>query len=206
MPKINDSQSDQSKPRGRGPKLKGREVIDQSISAHDYPSLGLSNDEYVIVDIERSKVGIAFIWATVIVISLLMIVFCQMMTWSLSHFETTFLMVLLGYVTVIVAMVLGTIESKIYNKNYMIVTNRRAFTQTQIGPFATKTQVIELENIEDVGVYRGGALPVFFNYGEIRLSTERDESAYKLTFVKDPDEQAVEIKRIINRIDIGKKP
>lgn len=190
----------QKKKGGKFGRLKDREVVDREISAHDYPSLGLGDKEYVIVDIERSKAGLIFIWASVVSISILMMVFCQMMIWTVERFEAAFLMVMLGYILVFVAIALGTIESRIYRKNYMIVTNQRAFTQTQIGPLATKTQVIELENIEDVGVYRGGVLPMLFGYGEIRLSTERDESAYKITFAKNPDEQAAEIKRKINEI------
>lgn len=199
MPSSNASNGGLGTKKQRA-RLKGREVADQGISAHDYPSLGLGDDEYVIADVERSRVGLVFIWTVVVFVSMLMIVFCQMMIWTLDRMESTLLMVLLGYASVLIAITLGTIESNIYRKNYMIITNQRAFTQTQIGPFATKTQVIELENIEDVGVYRGGMLPTVFGYGEIRLSTERDEAAYDLTFVKNPDEQAVEIKKIINDI------
>lgn len=183
--------------------LRGREVADQIISAHDYPSLGLEDDEYVIVDVERSKVGLAFVWAAVVVVSLLMIIFCHMMSLTMHNVTTALLIVLLGYFAVTIAIVFGTVASRIYQKNYMIITNQRAFTQKQIGPFATKAQVIELEHIEDVGVFRGGFLPMIFGYGEIRLSTERDESAYNLTFVKNPDEQVVEIRRIINTVDEG---
>lgn len=189
------------KSKKRSIRLEDREVIDQSISAHDYPTLGLESDEYVIVNVERSRVGLAFIWGVVIAVSALMIVFCHRMALTTNHVESALMIVLFGYLAVIIAIVLGVIESRIYQKNYMIVTNQRAFTQTQIGPFGTKTQVIELEHIEDVGVFRGGVLPTMLGYGEIRLSTERDESAYKLTFVKDPDEQVKEIRKMVNIID-----
>lgn len=178
--------------------LKGREVIDQSISSHDYPHLGLGDNEYVIVDVERSKIGLVLIWSAVAFVSLLMIVFCQIMVWTLNNFETTFLMVLLGYITIIVAMILGVIESRIYNKNYMVVSNQRVFNQIQNGPFATRTKVIEIENIEDVAVRRSGLLSTLLNYGEIRLSTERDDLTYRLSFVKSPDTQIEEIKKAVN--------
>lgn len=181
--------------------LSGRSRVDLSISAHDYPSLGLGDKEYVVIDLERSRIGLAFIWAIVIVMSFFIMLFCQTIIWSMNRLEINFLVVLLGYLAVFFAIILGLVESRIYKRNYMIITNQRVFTRTQIGPFATKTRVIELSNIEDIGVYRKGILPTIFSYGEIRLSTELDDLTYKITFVKNPDRQAVAIEKIVNAID-----
>lgn len=190
----------QKKSKGKLHKLTVREIADLSISAYDYPYLGLGKNEYVIINIERSRIGLVYIWSVVVGISLLLIAVCKMMINTNDSFEITILAVLLGYITVFITLIIGSAESRIYRRNYMIISSQRAFTQTQIGPFATKTQVIELENIEDVVVNKSGILPSFFHYGEIRLSTEVDDSSYNLTFVKDPEKQASEIKKIVNSI------
>ena len=135
-----------------------REKADQSISVHDYPSLGLGKDEYIVADVERSKIGLVFIWSVIVVLSLLAMFICQVMIWWADSFGEVVLMVLIGYVGVIITLIIGSAESRIYRRNYMIISNQRAFMQTQVGPFATKNQVIELQNIEDVTVYQKGIL------------------------------------------------
>lgn len=181
-----------------------RGMADQSISAHDYPSLGLEKDEYVVIDIERTRIGIVIIWVYIIVISFLAMIFCHTMLQMTDNLGTVVLIVALGYVAVITSVLFGLADIKVYQRNYMIVSNKRVFTRSQIGPFAAKTQVIELENIEDVGVSQSGIISSFLNCGEIRLSTELDESAYKLSYVSDPNKKAIEIKKVMNNIESKK--
>lgn len=177
--------------------LSPTELADHYRSVHDYPWLDLEDDEYVVVDIHRTKVGKFFIWfcsvgITVVFGLVALIPFFTNMTRGMEILSIAFLF------CAIASVVAGCILNWIYGRNYLIISNRRVFGRVQISPFSYKRQSIELGKIEDVSFNQNGILSMIFNYGMITMSTVGDEHTYKLTFVDGPNEQIKLVKKMVN--------
>jgi hypothetical protein len=189
-----------------------RTVSDQNIKLelhHDksmavYKALNLDDDEYVVIDVQRSRAGLAFIWIVIVLLSGLFIGAAQTVRLTLP-LEADIAVVLTGYLAVFLTIIAGAIASSIYRNNKLIVSNQRVFSRIQNSPFDHRWQTIEIEHIEDVSYIQSGILPVMFNYGTLRLSTIGDEHTYIFSFVADPDSQYSVIQHIVQLVDEGRE-
>ncbi|MDR1196976.1 MAG: PH domain-containing protein [Candidatus Nomurabacteria bacterium] len=187
--------------KGRVVELNTEEQADHDRSVRDYPKLDLTDDEYVVIDVRRSKIGLVYIWLIVILASGLFIATAHTISLQFHEIELDLMFVLFGYVGTILAISFGLVASSIYRRNYMILTNKRVFARFQNSPFAMREQDIELEHIEDISVFQSGILQILFNYGSIRLSTVGNEHTYNFTYSSNPRVQVKPINKIVDIVD-----
>ena len=180
--------------------LSPAELADHDRSVHDYPWLDLEDDEYVVSDIIRTKIGRFFIWfcsigATVLLVAIAYISFYteQMIGGEILSSVCLF--------CAVISVLVGIILNCIYGRNSLIVTNQRVFGRVQVSLFSCRIQSLELEHVEDVSFDQSGLLPMMFNYGSIRMSTVGDEHTYKLTFADNPAEQVKAVKKVVHAVD-----
>ncbi|MDR2523997.1 MAG: PH domain-containing protein [Candidatus Nomurabacteria bacterium] len=175
---------------------------DKSIAV--YKNLDLDEDEYVIIDIQRSKIGLVYAWAIVLILAALFIAAAQVLSMMTNGATEKLLIILTGYLLVGLDLIGGLVAGSIYRNNKLTVSNKRVFARIQNAPFAYRRQTIEIEHIEDVSYVQAGIFPSIFNYGTIRLSTVGDEHTYSFTFAANPDEQYNVINRVVQAVDEGK--
>ena len=184
--------------------LNVNEQADHDRSVHDYPHLDLDDDEYVVIDVERSKIGVVFIWVVVLLIFILVpgaFFLAMNMSPLPDHIKTGLSLILVLFAIII--LLSGVIARNIYRANYFIVSNKRVFAKVQHVPFVYRLQMVELEHVEDVSMARTSLLQIIFNYGSIRLSTVGDEHTYKFTFSADPESQIKIIQKVVQAVDEG---
>lgn len=169
-------------------------------SVANYPDLGLGPNEYVVIDVERSIVGLILIWSTVCTAFLA----CITTTILVSHLIVSSPYILLiGFTLAVTCFSGGLIATRVYNQNYFIVTNERVVAKVQTAPFSYLNQNVELEHIEDCSYSQNTVFQNIFGYGSIRLSTVGDEQTYRFNFVSRPSEQFKIINRVVQAVDEG---
>lgn len=165
-----------------------------------YPDLNVGPNEYVVIDVERSIIGLVLIWFIVCIAFLA----CIIATVLVSHLIVGSPYVLLiGFTLAIACFSGGLIATYVYNQNYFIVTNERVIAKVQTTPFSYLSQNVELEHIEDCSYSQSTVLQNIFGYGSIRLSTVGDEQTYRFNFVSRPGEQFKVINRVVQAVDEG---
>lgn len=184
-------------------KLSSDEQADHARSVADYPHLDLAEDEYIVIDVARSRIGLVYIWLVTLLLVALFVVSAMFFANSFASAESKLLIAALGYLLVGMTLIGGLVASAIFRNNYLVVSNQRIFAQVQNAPFARREQSIEIEHIEDTSYVQSGILPHVFNYGTIRLSTVGDEHTYALNYVSDPDHQMRTIVRVVKAVDEG---
>ncbi|MCQ2570864.1 MAG: PH domain-containing protein [Candidatus Saccharibacteria bacterium] len=180
--------------------------IQHARSAKDFPEIDLEQDEYVVLHIKRSRIGIAFIWAVVavmvIAMSLILIFFAgngagientvfQMNEASLHYFR------LIIFVLYALFFFGGFVGQSIYDGNHIYVTNRRIVQKTRSSLFANSTNIIELRRIEDVSFKQVSIVDHIFQFGTLRMSTVGDETTYSLRYVDTPHDEVKTISHLV---------
>lgn len=175
-------------------------VSDDIKSKHDqsiklYPSLNLSESEYVISSVKRHLIGI--IAPFIVGVMLISLAFSALFNYDLIvvMFKLTGNManvsiIFLPMIMIITLIVLATyITYYVYTNNKLYLTNESLFQTIQTGLFTKREQVVNLQNIEDASYTQDGIVQQLLNYGSIRLSTIGDENTYKLSYVAKPKDQ-----------------
>lgn len=179
------------------------EIADHERSVHDYPNIHFSPSEYVVIDVQRSKVGLIRIWLFALLVLAAMIL-VTVMIHQTSPFQLGFgINLALLIVTIALPLLVGVIGSYVYKQNTFIVTNERIFAHIQLTPFAQRSQNVEIEHIEDCSISQSGPLQMLLNYGTIRLSTIGDEQTYLFTYVANPKEQFRVVNHVVQQVDEG---
>lgn len=165
-------------------------------SVKRFPHLSLSLEEYVVVEVRRHPIGLVAIWLFVGVMVFVVLALLIMYSLNIATIEATLLpgTVLPTAATVfpivliaIAFMALGGIVATIvYQGNKFYLTNEAVFQFLQTGLLTTKTQVINLINVEDASHDQVGILQQLLNYGTLRLSTQGEETIYRFMFVANP--------------------
>ena len=166
-------------------------------SEKDFPELRLEENEFVELAIQRSKIGLFFIWGAAIIgyIALIVaVIFLEfgsaslLSSSNLNHFAKSYLylivLILFGIITIS-----AFVGSRVYRANRLYVTNKRLiYHQTQT-LFSKSVNVIELLSIEDVSFKQDNIADHLFKLGTIRMSTVGDETTYVFKFVNTPDDE-----------------
>jgi hypothetical protein len=179
---------------------------DHDRSVHDYPEIQFSPTEYVVIDVQRSTVGLVLIW----LVALLLAAFALLAAMFLPDFLAT---IDLGHTAgsaslatfgvAVLAIIGGFVAAWVYRANRFIVTNERIFQRLQHTPFAYRNQNIEMEHVEDCSLKQNNIFQILFNYGTIRLSTIGSEQTYRFTFVARPTEQFKVVNAVVQAVDEG---
>jgi hypothetical protein len=189
--------------RRKHSKLSVLEKADHAISVHDYPELDLDKNEYVLIDVDRTKLLpiLTYIAAGSSYIICTVIAFLDM-NGQLGTPNGGLFSILCLFITIVVTLV-GCMGVWIYKCNQMIVSNQRIFSKMQESWFSFRMQSIELEHIEDISYSQSGIMANLFDYGSIRFSTVGNEHTYELTFVNKPEDQIKIIKKAVHDVDEG---
>lgn len=171
-------------------------------SLKDYPGLALEDDEYVELEINRSKAGLVLIWGIVILLSLIMAVSIAVLTLSgdslgLNDTAHSYLLMLL-IILFVIFIVAGLVLSYVYKGNRMYVTNHRIIRYTTDALFAHSKNVINLVSVEDVSFRQNSIIQSLLRYGTIRLSTVGDETTYSFPFVDTPTDELDIISHLVH--------
>ena len=174
------------------PEVKRRH--DESLEA--FPSLNLSDHEYIVSAIRRHPAGM---WFTVIITALaISVIFGMMMNFPLIaevlgiSMNGYGLVILMGVLLTILFLIGGYAAIWVYMSNRFFLTNESVIQEIQTSLFSRKEQTVSLLNIEDASFDQKGPIQAMLNYGSIRLSTEGDETTYLFDYVSNP-KQAIAI-------------
>lgn len=178
-------------------------------SVREFPTLNLSEAEYVISAVKRHPIGLVPPVLTTIflvaMIASLLINFSLVMD-SLGIFSPPpFDAVLLsGILLILLVLVGGYIAVWIYTSNRFFLTNESVIQEIQTSLFTKHEQTVSLINIEDASFEQKGILQTMLNYGSIRLSTEGDETTYRFSFVADPKQQIATLNNAVEAFKNGR--
>ncbi|MCL2869947.1 PH domain-containing protein, partial [Candidatus Saccharibacteria bacterium] len=175
-------------------------------SVNEYPQLDLESDEYVLIDVKRHPIALALIWAAeaFLAVCLIAVWFVIVVAGSNSLMPTG--TTTKSYISLIAICVLGFlvlagfVSSYVFKNNKLFITNKRAIQQIVGSLFFRQNQEINLRMIEDVSFKQSGVLQYMFNYGTVRMSTVGDENTYTFTCAKNPQDQAREMGKIVEKI------
>lgn len=180
--------------------------VQHARSAKDFPEIDLEQDEYVVLHIKRSRIGLAFIWSVVaimiVAMSLVLIFFSQsdasidntvfQMNEAASHYFR-----LIIFILYILFFFGGFVAQSIYDSNHIYVTNRRVIQKSRSSIFANSTNIIELRRIEDVSFHQSSLIDHICNFGTLRMSTVGDETTYTLKYVDTPHDEVKTISHLV---------
>ncbi|MBR3323033.1 PH domain-containing protein [Candidatus Saccharibacteria bacterium] len=179
--------------------------IQHARSEKDFPEIDLEQDEYVVLHIKRSRLGVALIWAVVAVLvvalSLILIFFAKsndMMNTVFNVNEASMHYLRVAVLALYVVFFFGGfVVQSIYDSNQIYVTNRRLIQKSRVSIFANSTNIIELRRIEDVSFRQNSLLDQIFHMGVLRMSTVGDETTYTLKYVDTPHDEVKTISHLV---------
>jgi Bacterial PH domain len=157
-----------------------------------YPYLNISDGEYVISAVRRHPIGLFL--PLLAGISLLTITFFVM--FNFQYIATVFELTgpaadpagaILPLSLLSLLILIGTyVAYYVYTNNKFFLTNESVIQEIQVSLFSRHEQTVSLANIEDASFEQRGIIAQIFDFGEIRLSTEGDETTYRFTYVANP--------------------
>lgn len=181
-------------------------------SRKKYPHLNLSRGEYVINAVKRHPIGILQIWFVVVVLILLFGItygmlflgqdISEILANGISDQQSGAGMILLALSVLIVMG--GMVATYIYNSNRFYLTNESVIQEIQTTLFSRHEQTVSLSNIEDASYKQNGILPMLFNFGIIRLSTEGDETTYSFSYVANPKKHIAVLNNAVEAFKNGR--
>ena len=179
-------------------------------SKKQYPFLNLSEGEYVISAIKRHPVGLLQIWTIVAIVFLVLFGFLAAVAGGLfgdtggsDGFPVEVVAIPLLLVAVI-ALLYGFIETSVYNSNEFFLTNESVIQFIQTSLFTKRQQTVSLGNVEDASYSQSGILPSMLNYGQLRLSTEGDETTYRFSYASHPEKQIAVLNNAVEAFKNGR--
>jgi hypothetical protein len=189
-------------------------ISDDVKARHDdsvkrYPSLNLSEAEYVISAVERHPIGL--VGPIAITVLLVAIIASFLINFSLVVSSLGILspppfsaVLLIGVLLILLVLVGGYIAVWIYTSNHFFLTNESVIQEIQTSLFSKHEQTVSLINIEDASYQQQGILQAILNYGSIRLSTEGDETTYRFSYVANPKEQIATLNNAVEAFKNGR--
>ena len=184
--------------------------IHHARSTKDFPDIDLEPEEFVVLHIKRSKIGYFMIWIGML-LGLALLTFAlffliidgkQEISQSVLRLNEAargylIMIVLVMYGVLILA---GLIGLTIYKSNHLYITNKRAIQKARPSLFASSTNIIQLQSIEDVSFRQAGVLDYMLRLGTIRMSTVGDETTYTFKYVDTPDDEIRVITHLIHEV------
>jgi len=181
------------------PEVEKAFVSDATKVKHDrshqlYPTLNLSEGEYVIVVVKRHPIGLFLAFGIgllliTIVISALFNYDLVVQFFRLQGSAADIKAMALPLIALVLLICLFVyIAYYVYINNRFYLTNESVIDQMQISLFAHTEKSIDLGSIEDISYTQTNILQGLINYGSIKLSTIGDETTYRYTFVANPKE------------------
>lgn len=175
-----------------------------------HPHLNLSEGEYVIRAIRRHPIGLI----TPIILGILLIAITLTLMFSYSEFIDTFsiqgfladpaIIFVLGILFIIVTVLGMAVSSYVYMSNRFYLTNESVIQEIQHSLFSRHEQTASLASIEDASFTQKGILQYLFQYGDVRLSTEGDETTYRFSYVAHPKDHVDKLNNVVEAFKNGR--
>lgn len=175
-----------------------------------YPFLNLSPGEYVIRAVKRHPIGILvpLILGTLLIVIALTVLTAYpeiatalALTGALAQVSTVAIPILIFCALVGFGMF---VSYYVYVNNKFFMTNESVIQEIQISLFSKLEQTVSLGNIEDASFTQHGIMQQVFNYGDIRLSTEGDETTYRFSFVASPKDHIAQLNNAVEAFKNGR--
>jgi len=179
-------------------------------SRQDYPSLNLSAGEYVISAVRRHPIGLIMplaIGTLLIGISLAILINYDVLVEALgiTGVLSTISSVAVPILLFIAITALGMFVSYyVYVRNRFFLTNESVIQEIQTSLFSRQEQTVSLANIEDASYTQRGILQQILDYGDIRLSTEGDETTYRFSYVASPKNHIARLNNAVESFKNGR--
>lgn len=175
-----------------------------------YPTLNLSDGEYIINAVHRHPIGLV----VPLSIGTLLIGFVLAIFFNYDAFVETFSIrgILADVSTIavpiwlfVVVVALGMfISYYVYTRNKFFLTNESVIQEIQTSLFSRQEQTVSLGNIEDASFTQRGIFQQVLNYGDIRLSTEGDETTYRFSYVANPKDHIAGLNNAVEAFKNGR--
>jgi len=192
-----------------------QEVSDEIKQRHErsvrqYPTLNLSDGEYIIRAVRRHPIGLILpllagifliVLALTVASNYVAIADALMLTGALADPAVIVTPMLLFAALVALGMF---IVYYVYINNKFFLTNESVIQEIQISLFSRHEQTVSLNNIEDASYRQEGIIQQIFNYGSIRLSTEGDETTYRFTYVANPKQHIATLNNAVEAFKNGR--
>lgn len=154
-------------------------------------------DEQLITEIRKHPIGLFFIYLTGCSIALVFAILLYVIGFS-SGFSSAFdgtgisgdtarsVIALLGFIFIVGAVVVMTIQAILYVNNVIFVTSEKIAQVLYITLFNRKISQLSIGDVQDVTVTQKGVLAHLFNYGTLVIETAGEQQNYTFTYIPDP--------------------
>jgi uncharacterized membrane protein YdbT with pleckstrin-like domain len=179
-------------------------------SLEHFPTLNLSEGEHVISAVRRHPIGLFVpIGLGTLLIGILLGILVNYSALSEALMLTGFFAETINIVVPILALstlvALGMFISwYVYVNNKFFLTNESVIQEIQYSLFSRLEQTVSLSSIEDASYTQKGIIQQLFNYGDIRLSTEGDETTYRFSYVANPKQHISELNDAVESFKNGR--
>lgn len=180
-------------------------------SKRAYPSLNLSESEYVILAVRRHPIGLLIpVGGTVLA---LILIFTLILIYGSTLAADPALaarmpavgdIALIAILMALLVTIFGYFATWIYLQNRFFMTNESVIQEKQHSLFAKHEQTVSLGSIEDASYRQRNFIESLFNYGMIRLSTEGTETTYRFYYASEPKKQVAIINNAIESFKNGR--
>lgn len=176
-----------------------------------FPYLNLSEGEYVIKVISRHSFGAVMIWLGVLVAIGAVVATMMLLSASATpgNPDNAFNLepaVAASITTALIVIIIafGYLLHWVYYSNKMFLTNESVIQNIQYNPFAKRQQTVSLGNIEDASYTKTGIMATMIGFGNVRLSTEGDETTYSFSYAKEPVESVAVLNNAVEAFKNGR--
>ena len=177
-------------------------------SKRKFPSLNLSDGEYVISAVRRHPIGLLPIFGIVGIVLVMLAAAIPLYDSTIynaaSNAPSTAVIAIIAFLLAALFLIGGYIAVYVYVSNKFFLTNESVIQEIQTSLFAKHEQTVSLMNIEDASYQQSGVLPHIFNYGSIRLSTEGDETTYLFSYVANPKKEIATLNNAVEAFKNGR--
>jgi hypothetical protein len=179
-------------------------------SRKKYPTLNLSEGEYVIRAMHRHPIGLFLPMAMGTILLALTLIFFMNYDIVVDYFDlrgaaADSVSILLPTLLFCGLVLLGMyVAYYVYFNNKFFLTNESVIQEIQDSIFSKHEQTVSLGNIEDASYLQTNIIEYAFHYGSIRLSTEGDETTYRFTYVSNPKEHIATLNNAVEAFKLGR--
>lgn len=177
-------------------------------SKKDYPLHNLAAGEYIIRKIPRHPVGLLAPVGTSVFLMLFILAalvsYPTLQANSAGDLPGLGVIILPALMLIILIGIGAYIAYWVFQNNQLYLTNEGIIQKIQHSLFSRREQKASLANIEDASFRQVGIFALMFNYGKLRLSTQGDETTYRLTYVSNPRAEIARINDAISAYKNGR--
>jgi len=191
------------------PKISPEVKAKHEESLRRYPSLNLSEAEYVVSAVRRHPIGLVLpLGVTIFLIAFVasLMINYPLIVNAIGMVDPPSLdaVLFIGSLLILLFLIGGYIAYWVYTSNKFFLTNESVVQEIQTSLFSRHEQTVSLTNIEDASFLQQGFLQSLLDYGSIRLSTEGDETTYRFSYVAHPKREIAILNNAVEAFKNGR--